>query len=104
MADNPMALVKCQFSRGGFEHERTFTIQSPSGGFYTGIAYIKYCRRWDGRPLELDEPPPGEMMDGYVKARVLNRSGGLATILVPDGDVCDINQDLLQEDASGVLV
>lgn len=89
--------VPCTLSRGGFAHERVFWIASPHGGRYRGVAFVKYCLQQDGSRLPDGEPPLGSTVDGYVEARVTARIGGLLTIQVPDGELCDIDPAILKD-------
>lgn len=92
--------VKCEFSRAGFSHERKFVIEAPSGGYYTGTAYIGYCFTVDDEKLPDEEPPPGKKMKGLLEARVIKEAGDKVTISVPDGGVCDISTNLILDRAN----
>jgi hypothetical protein len=91
--------VNCRFTRGGFAHERVFWIRTPDGrGEYRGLSYIGYCFRADRTPLPEEEPRPGESIDGLVTARVLKvLGGGRLTVQVPDGELCDIDASIVEE-------
>lgn len=103
MASQKTVQVRCRFARAGFSHERKFMIDAPSGGFYTGTAYIGHCFKDDGSALPDEEPPPGEIMEGLIEARIVKRDGDTVAISVPDGEVCDVSASLIQ-DPRNVLV
>ncbi len=89
--------VRCVFSRGGFPNERKFTIDAPGGGAYTGTAPVRYCFNLENQRLTPDEPPPGDIMQGWMTARVIQSTGDRVTISVPDGGVCEIRAEQIQD-------
>ena len=103
MTGQDEVLLRCRFSRGGFDHERKFLLDAPRGGRYTGIAFIEYCFDQHGHPLPTDEPPHGSVIPGLLAARVIQRLGAILTVSVPDGEICDVGVELLVE-RTGVLV
>lgn len=90
--------VRCEFTRGGFAHERIFSIPAPDrGGVYRGVAYIAYCHRLDQTQLPEEEPPAGQKMTGLVAARVIEeKEDGRLTVQVPDGELCDIEASIVE--------
>ena len=104
MSDNQEVLLRCQFSRGGFDHERKFILEAPGGGRYTGIAYIEYCFDSSKRPLHPDEPPRGSIAPGFLVARILAKDGSIYTVSVPDGETCDVSADVVEGEYQGVLI
>lgn len=99
MATHRAVFVQCRFTRGGFGHERIFWIPTPDGsGEYRGLAFIGYCYNRNRNPIAAEEPPPGESVKGFVVARRIKElDGGLVTVQVPDGELCDIDSSIIEE-------
>lgn len=90
--------VRCRFTRGGFAHERIFYIPTPDGnGEYRGLAFINYCYKSAKKRLLEGEPPAGESIEGLLVGRLISEEDSIATIQVPDGELCDVSTNAIQE-------
>jgi len=107
MATYRNVLIACEFGRGGFSHERVFLIPTPDGaGVYRGLAYIDYCFLPNRGQLPPGEPPIGTRCKGLVSGRIIreNPKDGLFTVQVPDGELCDVDPSIIQEEIGHVSV
>jgi hypothetical protein len=100
--------VKCEIARGGFSGERVVAIKCLDGVPRKGLAPTDYCWTIAKKPLPEDEPPHGQVIDGYVAARQYgSKASGHVTIEIPDGEVMIVSADSViprPESASHVLV
>jgi hypothetical protein len=94
--------VKCQFTRSGFPAERIFHIQAPGEGVFTGSAPVQYCYMNDGTPFR-EDIPRGRNVPGYVAGVALGpgAAGQAVRVYLPDGEVYEVSEDLIQTTAGG---
>jgi hypothetical protein len=86
--------LPCSISRGAFSGELHFEIVLSNGDHHIGLAARRYFWTRDGRSLTVDEPAPGEKIDGQVAARVLEFvSAEVALVSIPDGEVVTVAKD-----------
>jgi hypothetical protein len=98
MAQARKALA-CTISRGGFSDERVFEIKGTS---HKGVCSRSHLWKEDGNPLEPGEPPIGQVIDGFVAARILEVRGDHVTVSIPDGEVLTVAIAELVDRPSGV--
>ncbi len=96
--------IACKIERGAFTNERTFTLElSPrftyvgkDEGLLVGTAHFEYLRNADKKPLSSDDPPFGEVIEGFVLCRTIGEPrGGWAVVEVPSADVIHVSTDAL---------
>jgi hypothetical protein len=100
MTTSTKVLVRCQIERGGFGNERTFRVQS-NGGEHVGLAPWIYCFDKNKEPVEA-EPEAGQVINGFIVARIVSITGATAKVVFPDGEVCAFDVTNLIEDEETV--
>lgn len=90
--------IPCTIERGGFASERKFTIAHRDGQL-VGTADIEYLCNENREALNDDEPPLGQVINGFVKCRKIrdvNEGGSVLVevpstdlVLVPEGDLVE---------------
>jgi len=89
--------LHCQIKAGGFSGERIAEVALAGGSTHTVLAPRHYCWTQDKRPLGLDEPAPGQTMNGLVAARRLGgRPGEPVVVTTPDGDVFEVPPEIVE--------
>jgi hypothetical protein len=92
----PFRMIRCTIERGGFPSERCFTITDVAGREIVGVANVSHLRRADNAPLADGEPPRGEVIDGFVKCRILRAAEpGTVVIDLPSDDVATVPESEL---------
>jgi hypothetical protein len=90
MRTTRMTAIACKISRGGFSDERVFSILIGENT-YQGVASRRHMWTEDRRPVEDGEPPIGQVISGFVAARVIQiNKDTTATVSIPDGEVITI--------------
>jgi len=98
-----LCLVPCKIERGAFTQERTFHIslsddivfEGEHEGELIGTAHLDYLRNAENRSLGEDDPPYGEVIDGYVTGRKIRQLGDRVLVEVPSADVIHVSPDSL---------
>ena len=93
---NNTHLMKCKIGRGGFSSERSFEIELADGSKLVGTADVRHLMNEKKEGLTDDAPQFEEMVDGFVKCRILRSDDKDRFVVeIPSADVVRVNQDSL---------
>jgi hypothetical protein len=94
MSRESVVFVKCQLSRGSVPTQCLFRVDTISGMLH-GIAPLHYCYTTNRQRLDA-APPSGSTNDGLLVGIEWSRpSSGVARVELPDGELYDVNEDLI---------
>lgn len=86
--------VSCTIISSPFSGERQFEVATAMGGTFVGAAPVDYFRTLDLKAIA--EGDVSERRTGWVAGRILERSGGKATISVPLDGVVTVDEGLVK--------
>src|SRR5437660_10605060 len=95
MQPNKLVALPSRISRGAFSKERVFEVALPEGEPHVGTAYFGYFWNDRGQSLSLDEPAPGQTIEGRVAAHIVADRAEQLLVSVPDGEVILVNRSQL---------
>lgn len=97
MEKDRVVLVKCKLSRGLVESQRIFRIDAPGGGSLYGSADLRYCFMPQRQKLQPHMASTDQEEDGLVLGILVEskEEESLVRVQLPNGDVYEINEDLV---------